>query len=43
VAEAKHSLRLMRPAIMVNRKNLNIFNGHLLAPVKEKIPALNSI
>jgi hypothetical protein len=30
-------------AIMVNMRSENIFNGLLLVPVNEKIPALNSI
>ena len=30
-------------AVMVNMRSRNIFNGLLRVPVKEKIPALNSI
>jgi hypothetical protein len=30
-------------AVMINKRVRNIFNGLLRVPVKEKIPALNSI
>jgi len=34
---------LPEPALTVNMRNRNIFNGLLPVPVNEKIPALNSI
>ena len=35
--------QLFRLRVTVNSQSRNIFNGLLLVPVKEKIPALNSI